>query len=120
MMLATVAVGTTSVAALAMHQAGLALAGSIAGRDLLVYLGFVLLVYPLADWRVVTIVPAIYLLAVAVVDRGPPLAFSRCPADSLRCQWPRPERPPFGAPTGLPRPGLAATLIRTCHFGTAS
>jgi hypothetical protein len=79
-MLATVAVGTTSVAALAMYQAGLALAGSIAGRDLLVYLGFMLLVYPLAGWRVVTIVPAIYLLAVAVVDRGPPLAFSRCPA----------------------------------------
>lgn len=70
LLLAALAVGTTCVAALAMHQAGLALAGSIAARAALVYLGFMLLAYPLAGWRVATIVPAIYLLAVAVIGRG--------------------------------------------------
>jgi hypothetical protein len=63
-------VGITSIAALAMQRAGLALAGSIAGRGELVYLGFMLLAYPLAGWRVATIVPAVYLLAVAVFGRG--------------------------------------------------
>lgn len=70
LLLAALATGTTSVAALAMMQAGLAPAGSIAARDVLVYLGMMLLVQPLAGWRVATTVPAIYLLAVAVVGRG--------------------------------------------------
>lgn len=70
LLLAALAVGLTSVAALVLQQAGLALAGSIAARALLVYLGFMLLAYPLAGWRVATIVPAVYLLAVAVVGGG--------------------------------------------------
>jgi hypothetical protein len=60
----------TSVAALAMQQAGLALAGSVAGRDVLVYLGIMLVAYPLVGWRVATLAPAAYVLAVAVVGRG--------------------------------------------------
>lgn len=70
LLLAALAVGITCIAALAMQRAGLALAGSIAARALLVYAGFMLLVYPLAGWRVGTIVPAVYLLGVAIVGRG--------------------------------------------------
>lgn len=70
LLLAAFAVGSTFAAALAMQQAGLALAGSIAARAVLVYLGFMLLAYPLASWRIATIVPAIYLLAVAIIGRG--------------------------------------------------
>jgi hypothetical protein len=70
LLIAALAVGTTSVASLAMQQAGLGLAGPIVARDGLVYLGLILLAYPLLGWRVATIVPAIYLLAVAVIGRG--------------------------------------------------
>jgi hypothetical protein len=70
LLLAVLAVGVPSIAAMVMHGAGLAPAGSIAGRDVLVYLGFMLLAYPLAGWRIATIVPAIYLLAVAIFGRG--------------------------------------------------
>lgn len=69
-LLAVLAVGATSAAALAMQQAGLAPAGAIAGRAALTYLGFMLLASPLAGWRVATIVPAIYFLAVAVIGGG--------------------------------------------------
>ena len=50
-LLAVLAVGATSAAALAMQQAGLAPAGAIAGRAALTYLGFMLLASPLAGWR---------------------------------------------------------------------
>ena len=70
LMLAALAVGITCIAALVMRRADLALAGFIAARAVLVYLGFMLLAYPLAGWRVATIVPAIYLLAVAVIGGG--------------------------------------------------
>jgi hypothetical protein len=70
LLLAVLAVGTTSIAALVMQEAGLALAGLIAGRDVLAYLGIMLFAYPLAGWRIATIAPAVDLLAVAVKGRG--------------------------------------------------
>jgi hypothetical protein len=70
LLLATLAVGITSMAALAMQRADLAQAGSVAGRDLLTYLGLMLLAYPLMGWRIATVVPAVYLLAVAIFGRG--------------------------------------------------
>lgn len=70
LLLAAVAVGLTSAVAFAMHQVGFAPAGAVASRDLLVYLGFLLLAYPFVGWRVAAVIPAVYLLAVAVAGRG--------------------------------------------------
>lgn len=70
LLLVALAVGITSVVALAMQQAALALAGSIAARNVLAYLGIMLLAYPLVGWRVATIVPSVYVLTVAIAGRG--------------------------------------------------
>lgn len=70
LILATLAVGITTASAVAMQGAELTHAGSVAGRALLVYLGFMLLSYPLVGWRIATLVPVLYLLAVAIVGRG--------------------------------------------------
>ena len=64
------AAGTTTVAAVALAQAGVAQAGLVAGRDVLVYLGLMLAAYPFTGWRVASIVPVVYVLAVAVFGRG--------------------------------------------------
>lgn len=69
-LLTVLAVSTTSLAALAMHQVGLAPAGAVAARALLVFLGALLAAQPLTGWPIATIVPAIYLVAVAVAGRG--------------------------------------------------
>jgi len=69
LLLAVVAIGGTATVALAMHEAGVAPAGLVAARALLVYGGFMLLASPLG-WRTATIAPAVYLLAVIVVGRG--------------------------------------------------
>lgn len=69
LLLAVVAIGGTATVALAMHQAGVAPAGLVAARALLVYGGFMLLASPLG-WRTAMIAPAVYLLAVIVVGRG--------------------------------------------------
>lgn len=68
--LAAGAVGFTSAAAMLLHRADHALAGAIASRALLVYLGLLLAAYPIAGWRVAAVIPAGYLLAVAVAGRG--------------------------------------------------
>jgi hypothetical protein len=68
--LATVAVGVSALVALTMQQAGLAPAGAVAARAELVYLGLLLFAYPFGGWRIATVVPAIYLLAVVVMGRG--------------------------------------------------
>lgn len=70
LVLATVAVGVTALVALALQQTGLAPAGAVAARAELVYLGLLLFAYPFAGWRIATVVPAIYLLAVVVMGRG--------------------------------------------------
>jgi hypothetical protein len=69
LLLAIAAVGLTAGMALLLEQAGIAPAGAIAARAALVYLGLVLLATPLS-WRIATLAPAIYLLAVAVVGGG--------------------------------------------------
>lgn len=68
--LATLAIGLTAGGAHLMHRAGLAPAGAIAARDMLVFLGLLLLAYPLVGWHVAAVIPAVYLLAVAVAGRG--------------------------------------------------
>jgi hypothetical protein len=70
LLLAVGAVGFTSAGALLLHRSDVAPAGAIASRALLVYLGLLLAVYPVAGWRVAAVVPAAYLLAVAVAGRG--------------------------------------------------
>jgi len=70
LLLAATAVGLTSLAALLLHRIGLAPAGAIASRDLLVYLGLLLAAYPIAGWRTAAAIPAVYLLAVAVAGGG--------------------------------------------------
>ncbi|MBA2556248.1 MAG: hypothetical protein H0V12_02710 [Chloroflexi bacterium] len=70
LLLAVLAVGITCGAALTMQQAGVTLTGSVAARDVLVYLALMLLAYPLTGWRVATTIPAVYLLGVAVFGRG--------------------------------------------------
>ncbi len=68
--LTTAAVGLTALVALTMQQTGLAPAGTVAARAELVYLGLLLVAYPFGGWRIATVVPAIYLLAVVVAGRG--------------------------------------------------
>jgi len=69
LLLVVVAIGGTATVALAMHEAGVAPAGLVAARALLVYGGFMLLASPLG-WRTATIAPTVYLLAVIVVGAG--------------------------------------------------
>ena len=69
LMLAVAAIGGTATIAFAMHAFGMAPAGIVAARALLVYGGCMLLASPLG-WRTATIAPAAYLLAVIVVGRG--------------------------------------------------
>ncbi|MEX2136988.1 MAG: hypothetical protein WEB29_08600 [Chloroflexota bacterium] len=70
LMLAGLAVGLTASGAYLMQRTGLAPAGAIAARDLLVFLGLLLLAYPFVGWRVAAVIPAVYLLAVAVAGGG--------------------------------------------------
>lgn len=69
LLLAVAAIGGTATIAFAMHEFGVAPAGLVAARALLVYGGFLLLASPLG-WRTATLAPAVYLLAVIVVGRG--------------------------------------------------
>ncbi len=69
LMLSLAAIGGTATIALAMHESGMAPAGLVAARDIVVYGGFMLLASPLG-WRTATVAPAVYLLAVIVVGRG--------------------------------------------------
>jgi hypothetical protein len=68
--LAICAVGGTAAVGLTMQQVGVAPTGAVAARAELVYLGLLLFASPLAGWRMATIVPTVYLLAVVVVGRG--------------------------------------------------
>lgn len=68
--LALIAVGVTSALALGMDQAGLAPAGAVGARAAAVYLSLMLLVQPWVGWRIATVVPGVYLLAVIMFGRG--------------------------------------------------
>ncbi len=68
--LALLAVGLTAGGAYLLQQAEIAPVGKMAARDLLVFLGLLLLAYPFVGWRVAAVIPAVYLLAVAVAGRG--------------------------------------------------
>jgi len=89
--LAILAVGFTVGTALLLEKVGIAPAGAITARAGLVYLGLLLLASPLG-WRLATLAPAIYLLAVAVAGRGEdmyhpaPWAWIAAPVDN-RASW---------------------------------
>ncbi|MHB8959187.1 MAG: hypothetical protein ACYDAN_06140 [Candidatus Limnocylindrales bacterium] len=53
-----------------LHAAGLADSGLAAARATLVYLGLMLLAVPYRGWRLAPVLPALFLLAVAVFGRG--------------------------------------------------
>jgi hypothetical protein len=67
--LAVLAVGFMVGIAVLLEQVGVAPAGLIAARSGVAYVGLLLLLSPFG-WRVATLAPALYLLAVAVVGRG--------------------------------------------------
>lgn len=90
--LAVLAVGLTAVGAYLLQQAEIAPVGKIAARDLLVFLGLLLLAHPFVGWRVAAVIPAVYLLAVAVAGRGEdifhPAAWAWIAADAAdRTSW---------------------------------
>ena len=92
LLLATLAVGLTAGGAYLLQQIEVAPAGAIAARDLLVYLGLLLLAYPFVGWQVAAVIPAVYLLAVAVAGEGEdiyhPAAWAWVAADpSDRASW---------------------------------
>jgi len=70
LLLAALVSSLTFSATHALDLVGLAVAGSIAARAIIVYVGLMLIVSPLAGWRIATMAPAIYLLAVAIFGRG--------------------------------------------------
>ena len=63
---AVAACGGVAVCAAALHAVGLADAGLAAARATLVYLGLMLLAVPFWGWRLAPVLPALFLLAVAV------------------------------------------------------
>jgi hypothetical protein len=67
---AVVACGLVAASGAALHAAGLADAGLAAARATLVYLGLALLASPFWGWRLAPVLPALFLLAVAVFGRG--------------------------------------------------
>ena len=67
---AVAACGAVAAGAAALHAVGLADAGLAAARATLVYLGLMLLAVPFWGWRLAPVLPALYLLAVAVFGRG--------------------------------------------------
>jgi hypothetical protein len=70
LVLALAAVGIAFLAAAAAHSAGLAPAGLVGARALLVYLGLMLLFQPFTGWRLAFLAPTVYLVAVVVMGRG--------------------------------------------------
>jgi hypothetical protein len=68
--LAGIACGLVSAAGAALHAVGMADAGLVAARATLVYLGLMLLAVPFWRWRLAPVLPALFLLAVAVFGRG--------------------------------------------------
>lgn len=67
---AVAACGLVAVSGASLHAIGLADAGLAAARATLVYLGLALLAVPFWGWRLAPVVPALFLLAVAVFGRG--------------------------------------------------
>lgn len=67
---AVLAVGVTALIATAMHELGVAPAGLIAARASLTYLGLMLFARAIGGWRLATLLPATYLVAVALIGRG--------------------------------------------------
>lgn len=67
---AAAACGLVAALGAALHAAGLADAGLAAARATLVYLGLALLAVPFWGWRLAPVLPALFLLAVAVFGRG--------------------------------------------------
>jgi hypothetical protein len=91
LLLTAVAVAGSAAVAVVMHETGVAPAGLVAARALLVYGGFMLLASPLG-WRTATIAPTVYLLAVIVVGAGEdishPAAWAWIAADdTARASW---------------------------------
>jgi hypothetical protein len=68
--LALGAAGAASIIAGLLVLSGLAPVGLVAVRAMLVYTGILLLTQPVVGWRIATLAPALYLLAVAVLGRG--------------------------------------------------
>jgi len=61
---------TASAFALGLDMGGFAPAGTVASRATVTYFGLLLMAQPLLGWRVATVVPTSYLLAVALFGRG--------------------------------------------------
>ncbi len=69
-----VACGLVAIVAAALRALGMADAGFVAARAVLVYLGLMLLAAPSWGWRLAPVLPAVFLLAVAVFGRGEDIA----------------------------------------------
>lgn len=68
--LAGIACGLVGAGGVALHAVGMANSGFVAARATLVYLGLMLLAVPFWRWRLAPVLPALFLLAVAVFGRG--------------------------------------------------
>ncbi len=112
LLLAVLAVGMTAGGAYLLQQFEIAPAGTVAARDLLAFLGMLLLVYPFVGWRTAAVIPAAYLLAVAVAGQGAdiyhPAAWAWVAADAAdRASWVLTARHPRPRPTRLLRAAAA-------------
>ena len=72
--IAVLATAVVALVAVLLHAAGMANAGVVAARATLTYLGFLLLGAAFAGWRLAPVVPALFLLSVAVFGRGEDIA----------------------------------------------